>query len=88
MQESMQELNTKRELFIKAVLSSWRLPWQFDEDKLYYTLLDKYTKLGLTGDELREKVETKMELKHKKYTLARMNATTIAKIAERIYGND
>lgn len=80
--------DTKQEKFINAVLSSWRLPWQFDEDKLYYTLLDKYTKLGLTGDELREKVAVKLEAKRKKHQLARMNATTIAKIAERIYGND
>jgi len=44
--------------------------------------------MGLSGDELKEKVATKMEVKRKKHALARMNATTIAKIAERIYGDD
>lgn len=86
----MQELreDTKREKFINAVLSSWRLPWYFDEDKLYDKLVAKYTEAGLTGDELKEKVAVKMEMKRKKHALARMNATTIAKIAEKIYGDD
>lgn len=80
--------DTKQEKFINAVLSSWRLPWYFDEDRLYNKLVARYTEAGLTGDELKEKVAVKMEMKHKKHALARMNATTIAKIAERIYGND
>lgn len=80
--------DTKQEKFINAVLSSWRLPWYFDEDRLYNKLVARYTEAGLTGDELREKVAVKLEAKRKKHKLARMNATTIAKIAERIYGND
>ena len=80
--------DTKQEKFINAVLSSWRLPWYFDEGKLYNKLLVKYRNMGLSGDELKEKVAIKLEVKRKKHALARMNATTIAKIAERIYGDD